>query len=173
MENKINWWLIIGIVVVVAVITALVTMQVTGNVIKVAKTTSKTGIDVYTKSEIDSMISRVSVELSNFSSKINRTEVVLNNTVSILSNLTQISNMTIEGNWTSPSNTTITTCRYYSMQYAELNSTRITGDDICDVKGFEEGKIDCIKAGMSQSNATLSCKDKVVSESNPGWAICC
>jgi len=40
-ENKINWWLIIGIVVVVAVITALVTLQVTGNVISVAKNTSE------------------------------------------------------------------------------------------------------------------------------------
>lgn len=90
MENKINWWLIIGIVVVVAVITALVTMQVTGNVINMANpdvsacynscisqkcvNVTKTAltqcrntcfsscskVEVYTKAEVDALLAKVS-----------------------------------------------------------------------------------------------------------------
>ena len=171
MENKTNWGMIIGIVVVVAVIASLVTLQFTGNVVKI--TPAKVGTDIYTKAEVDSMMKQVNVALSNFTSKSNRTEVMLNNTINVLSNLTQMSNFTIKGNWTNPNNTTVSSCRYYSMKYAELNSTRITGNDICITKGFAEGKTDCTKAGMSQNNITLSCKDMVVSQVNPGWAICC
>jgi len=40
MENKTNWWMIVGIVVVVAVIASLVTLQVTGNVISMTRPTA-------------------------------------------------------------------------------------------------------------------------------------
>jgi len=38
MENKTNWWMIVGIVVVVAVVASLVTLQFTGNVVRVINT---------------------------------------------------------------------------------------------------------------------------------------
>ena len=54
MENKINWWLIIAIVVVVAVVSSLITVNLTGNIIKVNNITTCTQT-IYTKTEIDAM----------------------------------------------------------------------------------------------------------------------
>jgi hypothetical protein len=51
-ENKTNWWMILGIVIVVAVISSLITANFTGNVIKV--NADRMGANkVYTKAEVD------------------------------------------------------------------------------------------------------------------------
>jgi len=89
MKNKTNWWLIAGIVVVVAVIASLITLQVTGNVVRVTNTdrtacynacvadscsnmtrttlnrcksscsSSCSKVDVYTKAEVDALLANI------------------------------------------------------------------------------------------------------------------
>jgi hypothetical protein len=59
MENKTNWVLIIGVVVVVAVLASLVTVNLTGNTISVAKGTAGkvyTTAETYSKTEVNSRI---------------------------------------------------------------------------------------------------------------------
>lgn len=51
---KNQMYMIIGVALAVAVITSIITISITGNIIKVQET--KTGPDVYTKSEIDKMM---------------------------------------------------------------------------------------------------------------------
>lgn len=47
-------YMIIGVALVVAVITSIITVSITGNVIKVQQT--KIGTDVYTKAEVDTLL---------------------------------------------------------------------------------------------------------------------
>jgi hypothetical protein len=54
-NNKTNWWVILAVVIVVAVVVSLITVNLTGNVINVSPTT--TAQQVYTKAEVDSLLS--------------------------------------------------------------------------------------------------------------------
>ncbi len=57
-DNKINWWLIVGVAVVVAVVASLITANITGNVIKLNQ--DRWGnYQVYTKAEIDTKLKNV------------------------------------------------------------------------------------------------------------------
>jgi hypothetical protein len=56
MENKTNWMTILLVAVVVAIAASLITANITGNVIKVAN--SSKGTDVYTKIEMDRLLSQ-------------------------------------------------------------------------------------------------------------------
>lgn len=62
-NNKTNWWIIIAVVVIVAVIASFATMRLTGNTVKVISSASKSAHDVYTKAEIDSIVSGLDVRL--------------------------------------------------------------------------------------------------------------
>ena len=56
MENKTNWWMILGIVIVVAIVTSLLTVNLTGNTIKLNQ--DRFGkYNVYTTDETDKRIS--------------------------------------------------------------------------------------------------------------------
>jgi hypothetical protein len=54
--KKKEWYIVIAIVIVIAVISSFITAKFTGNVIKVPTSTAITQSDVYTKTEIDSII---------------------------------------------------------------------------------------------------------------------
>lgn len=52
-NNNINWWLVIGVTIIVAVIASLITVSITGNTVKVLRGYSKTSPIVYTAAEVD------------------------------------------------------------------------------------------------------------------------
>ena len=55
-NNKTNWWVIVAVVIVVAVLASLVTVNLTGNVIRLNQ--DKYGAyQAYTKAEVDSLLS--------------------------------------------------------------------------------------------------------------------
>ncbi len=51
-NNKINWWLVIGVALVVSVVASLITLNLTGDVIKVDNL-KKGKYSIYTKEEVD------------------------------------------------------------------------------------------------------------------------
>jgi len=57
-DNKIRWWLIIAVVIVVAVVASLVTVNLTGNVIKLNQDTYGR-YKVYTTTEVDAKIASI------------------------------------------------------------------------------------------------------------------
>ena len=59
MKDKNNLWVVVVIAIVVAVIASLITVNLTGNSIKVPSATSTTQTEVYTKAEVDTMLKRI------------------------------------------------------------------------------------------------------------------
>jgi hypothetical protein len=68
-DNKTNWWIILAVVIVVAVISSLITVNLTGNVIKVPTVTN--GTTVYTQAEVDAKISTLTSQIATLTSRLN------------------------------------------------------------------------------------------------------
>jgi hypothetical protein len=62
-ENKTKWWAIIAVVIIVAVLASLITVNLTGNVIKVSP--ERKGTDIYTRAEVDSKLSAFETSIQN------------------------------------------------------------------------------------------------------------
>lgn len=62
--NKKDWWIILAVVIVVAILTSLITLGVTGNVIRV-NSVSAGAYQVYTKAEVDKLITGIGQNISN------------------------------------------------------------------------------------------------------------
>jgi|SRR3989344_1270540 len=68
-ENKTNWWVIISVAIVVAVVSSLITVSVTGNIIK--QNTNPYGMyQLYTKPEIDSKLNSINLSLKNLNNSL-------------------------------------------------------------------------------------------------------
>jgi|SRR3989344_1885379 len=69
-ENKTNWWVIISVAIVVAVVSSLITISITGNIIK--QNTNPYGMyQLYTKPEIDSKLNSINLSLKNLNNSLN------------------------------------------------------------------------------------------------------
>jgi len=62
-------WMIVGITLVVAVVASLITISVTGNIVKVPTSVAVTQTDVYTKAEMDTLLSQ-KISLSSLKDKV-------------------------------------------------------------------------------------------------------
>lgn len=63
MANKTNWWVIVAVTVVIAVVASLMTVSLTGNVIKVNP--DKKGQNVYTQTNIEACSVRTDIHDNN------------------------------------------------------------------------------------------------------------
>lgn len=66
-ENKINWWIIIGVALVVAIVVSVITASITGNIIKLnqdrsGKYLAYTTDETYNKAEVDAKLQRLVTE---------------------------------------------------------------------------------------------------------------
>ena len=61
MKDKNNLWVVVVIAIVVAVIASLITVNLTGNSIKVPSATSTTQTEVYTKAEVDAKLAGINI----------------------------------------------------------------------------------------------------------------
>ena len=77
-KNKNNLWIVVIVAIIVAVISSLITVSLTGNVVKVPTSTATTQTDVYTKAEVDSKLSSFINSGNLFGKSIMLTEPISN-----------------------------------------------------------------------------------------------
>jgi hypothetical protein len=114
-KNNSNVLLLVGLMVIVGIIASVViSVGITGNVISVNKyPTSNITALVYTKGEVDSLITGINGNITRINSSLTTTQIRLNNTITMVIRLTNMTlsnrttNATIVGNWSRPGNVTI------------------------------------------------------------------
>jgi len=55
--EKGQFWTIAGVAVIIAIVSSIITTSITGNILKVPTSISTTQVDVYTKTEVDDLLS--------------------------------------------------------------------------------------------------------------------